>query len=135
MVSSRVRGRQTLISGFAKLIDREIILARLLPCVKDLSTDSSQHVRAALAQQISGLAPLLGKDATVEHLLPLFLLLLKDEFSEVRLNLISKLEMVNDGEFSKAFSQQGQMGHHKLTHSDWHRPPFASSAPRHCRAR
>lgn len=84
--------------GFAKLVDREIILAKLLPCVKDLATDSSQHVRASLAQQISGLAPLLGKDATVEHLLPLFLQLLKDDFSDVRLNLISKLEMVNEGE-------------------------------------
>ena len=47
---------------------------------------------------ISGLAPLLEKDATIEHLLPLFLMLLKDDFSEVRLNLISKLEMVNQGE-------------------------------------
>lgn len=80
-------------------MDREVILARILPCVKDMSTDTSQHVRAALAQQISGLAPLLGKDATVEHLLPIFLALLKDEFSEVRLNLIGKLEQVNSGAF------------------------------------
>lgn len=79
-------------------MDREVILARILPCVRDLSTDSSQHVRASLATQISGLAPLLGKDATSEYLLPLFLQLLKDDFSEVRLNLISKLEMVNHGE-------------------------------------
>lgn len=83
------------IPGFCKLIDREVILARILPCVKERSTDTSQHVRAALATQISGLAPLLGKDATIEHLLPLFLQLLKDDFSEVRLNLISKLELVN----------------------------------------
>lgn len=46
--------------------------------------------------EISGLAPLLGKDATIEHLLPLFLQLLKDEFSDVRLNLIGKLDMVNE---------------------------------------
>ncbi|KAK0558114.1 protein phosphatase 2A structural subunit [Tilletia horrida] len=57
--------------------------------------DTSQHVRAALANQISGLAPLLGKEATIEHLLPLFLQLLKDEFPDVRLNIISKLEQVN----------------------------------------
>ena len=81
------------------MVDREIILARILPCVKDLANDSSQHVRAALATQISGLAPLLGKDPTSEHLLPLFLLLLKDDFSEVRLNLISKLETVNNGKY------------------------------------
>lgn len=62
-----------------------------------MSTDSSQHVRAALANQISGLAPLLGREATTEHLLPLFLLLLKDDFPDVRLNIISKLETVNTG--------------------------------------
>lgn len=83
--------------GFSKLIERDIILARIVPCVRDLSHDTSQHVRAALANQISGLAPLLGREATVEHLLPLFLHLLKDEFSEVRLNVISKLETVNGG--------------------------------------
>ena len=83
--------------GFSKLIDKEVILARIVPCVRDLSQDSSQHVRAALANQISGLAPLLGKEATIEHLLPLFLHLLKDDFPEVRLNIISKLEVVNTG--------------------------------------
>jgi serine/threonine-protein phosphatase 2A regulatory subunit A len=30
--------------------------------VEDLVTDPSQHVRAALGTQISGLAPILGKD-------------------------------------------------------------------------
>lgn len=83
--------------GFAKLLDREVILARIVPCVQALSSDSSQHVRASLAQQISGLAPLLGKDSTIEVLVPLYLQLLKDDFSEVRLNLISKLEVVNTG--------------------------------------
>jgi serine/threonine-protein phosphatase 2A regulatory subunit A len=85
-------------AGFANLVDREIILARLMPCIRDLATDTSQHVRAALGTQISGLAPLLGKDSTIEHLLPLFLQLLKDEFPDVRLNIISKLEQVNAGE-------------------------------------
>lgn len=87
-------------AGFSKLVDKEVILARILPCVRDLSQDSSQHVRASLANQISGLAPLLGKESTIEHLLPLFLHLLKDEFPEVRLNIISKLEQVNSGTFS-----------------------------------
>ena len=86
-------------SGFSKLLDKEVILARIVPCVRDLSQDTSQHVRAALGNQISGLAPLLGKEATIEHLLPLFLHLLKDDFPEVRLNIISKLETVNTGRF------------------------------------
>ncbi|KAI3762455.1 hypothetical protein L1987_52885 [Smallanthus sonchifolius] len=38
------------------------------------------------------LAPL---EATIEQLLPLFLSLLKDEFPDVRLNIISKLDQVN----------------------------------------
>jgi serine/threonine-protein phosphatase 2A regulatory subunit A len=65
-----------------------------------MSQDASQHVRAALAKEISGVAPLLGREATIEHLLPLFLHLLKDDFPEVRLNIISKLETVNNGRYS-----------------------------------
>ena len=51
---------------------------------------------AALASDIMGLAPLLGREKTLEHLLPLYLRLLKDEFFEVRLNVISKMEDVNE---------------------------------------
>lgn len=36
---------------------------------------------------------------TITHLLPMFLQMLKDEFPDVRLNIISKLEQVNDGRF------------------------------------
>lgn len=85
-------------TGFSKLIDRDVILARIVPCVQAIASDSSQHVRASLAQQISGLAPLLGKESTIDVLVPLYLQLLKDDFSEVRLNLISKLEVVNNGQ-------------------------------------
>lgn len=88
-----------ILQGFSKLLEKEVVLLRIVPCVRDLCQDSSQHVRAALANQISGLAPLLGKEPTIEHLLPLFLHLLKDEFPEVRLNIISKLDQVNTGKF------------------------------------
>ena len=37
----------------------------------------------------------MGKDNTIQHLLPLFLILLKDEHSDVRLNIISNLDSVN----------------------------------------
>ncbi len=90
-------GTKSITQGFSKLLDKEVILLKIVPCVRDLCQDTSQHVRAAVANQIAGLAPLLGKDATIEHLLPLFLHLLKDEFPEVRLNIISKLETVNQG--------------------------------------
>lgn len=46
---------------------------------QELVSDANQHVKSALASVIMGLSPILGKDNTVEHLLPLFLAQLKDE--------------------------------------------------------
>ncbi len=66
----------------------------MLPCVKDLAADGSQYVRTALAGVVMELAPALGKAATIEHLLPVFLSLLKDDFPDVRLNIIAKLDQV-----------------------------------------
>jgi len=67
----------------------------MMTTIEDLVSDTSQHVRAALGTQISGLAPILGKQETIDHLLPMFLQMLKDEFPDVRLHIISKLELVN----------------------------------------
>jgi serine/threonine-protein phosphatase 2A regulatory subunit A len=46
-----------------------------------------------------GLAPVFGREHTIEHLLDLFLQLLRDDFPEVRLNIISKLDEVNKVRF------------------------------------
>ncbi|KAI9645941.1 protein phosphatase 2A structural subunit [Ciborinia camelliae] len=100
------------IPGFCKLVDRTTLLNDIMTTVEDLVSDTSQHVRAALGTQISGLAPILGKQEyvlhpyfmifmltsyprTIDHLLPMFLQMLKDEFPDVRLHIISKLELVN----------------------------------------
>lgn len=48
-------------------------------CSQELVSDANQHVKSALASVIMGLSPILGKDNTIEHLLPLFLAQLKDE--------------------------------------------------------
>ncbi|KAG8570116.1 hypothetical protein GDO81_014716, partial [Engystomops pustulosus] len=61
-----------------------VIMTQILPCVKELVSDANQHVKSALASVIMGLSPILGKDNTIEHLLPLFLAQLKDE-SRMRL--------------------------------------------------
>lgn len=87
----------TCILGFCRLLDKDTLLAEVMPSIEDLVSDQSQHVRSALGTQISGLAPILGKEKTIQHLLPMFLTMLKDEFPEVRLHIISKLELVNDG--------------------------------------
>jgi serine/threonine-protein phosphatase 2A regulatory subunit A len=59
-----------------------------------LTTDANQHVKIALAHVVMGLAPLLGNQGTVEHLLPIFLAMLRDDTPEVRLNIISSLDKV-----------------------------------------
>lgn len=101
------------------MIDRDTLLNEVMTTIEDLVSDPSQHVRAALGTQISGLAPILGKEQYVEvlhpsdrriltsilrtiaHLLPMFLQMLKDEFPDVRLHIISKLESVNKGKKAK----------------------------------
>ena len=97
-----------------KGVQEQVIMTQLLPCVKELVTDANQHVKSALASVIMGLSPILGKVTsandnpgpsihnvwfqtnTIEHLLPLFLSQLKDECPDVRLNIISNLDCVNE---------------------------------------
>lgn len=50
-------------------------------------SDTNQHVKSALASVIMGLSTILGKENTIEHLLPLFLAQLKDEVSLARNSL------------------------------------------------
>ena len=57
----RIISRAHRVIGFCKLIDRTILLNDVMTTVEDLVSDTSQHVRAALGTQISGLAPILGK--------------------------------------------------------------------------
>lgn len=69
---------------------------RLVKRVTSLTEDDSEHVRAALAMVATELAPILGRDSTINYLVPPVLLLLRDAASEVRLNLISSLEALNE---------------------------------------
>lgn len=68
----------------------------ILPCVQQLVNDTSEHVKAALASVISDLAPLLGPEATKFQLIPMLQPLLKDQHADVRLNVIAKLEAINE---------------------------------------
>ena len=47
------------------MLERETLLHEVMPSIEELVSDQSQHVRAALGTQISGLAPILGKDECV----------------------------------------------------------------------
>jgi hypothetical protein len=75
--------------------NRVSVAERLVKRITTLTEDDSEHVRAALAMVATGLAPILGKDATITYLVPPVLLLLRDAASEVRLNLISSLSSLN----------------------------------------
>ncbi|CAB9509982.1 65 kDa regulatory subunit A alpha isoform [Seminavis robusta] len=75
---------------------RTSVAERLVKRVTSLTEDDSDHVRAALAMVATELAPILGKESTITHLVPPVLLLLRDAASEVRLNLISSLSALNE---------------------------------------
>ena len=51
------------IPGFCGLVDRTVLLETIMPSVEGLVSDTSQQVRSSLGTQISGLAPILGKEA------------------------------------------------------------------------
>ena len=71
------------------------MLNKVIPSLRLLVNDTSEHVRASMAGVINDLAPILGRDDTVEQLLPMLLELLRDESSDVRLNIISNLDTIN----------------------------------------
>lgn len=77
-------------------LTKEDIIDRVTPSLENLTTDSSESVREALAGKIARLSPKIGKDATIKYLLPLFLEMLRDENSEVRLQIISNLDVINE---------------------------------------
>lgn len=58
------------IPGFCALVDRNTLLNDIMGTVENLVSDTSQHVRAALGTQISGLAPILGKQEYVPRARP-----------------------------------------------------------------
>jgi serine/threonine-protein phosphatase 2A regulatory subunit A len=82
-------------SDFCRILDVPSILTKIVPCFADLQKDTFVYVRCALAENILSLCPALGKANTNQHILPLFLVLLRDESSEVRLNLFKHLEDLN----------------------------------------
>lgn len=68
-----------------------ICLSPVFPVLdQELVSDTNQHVKSALASVIMGLSTILGKDNTIEHLLPLFLAQLKDEVKKKK-----KMEIFN----------------------------------------
>ena len=79
-------------------------MSMVMPIVQELAGDSSHYVRSSLAGVVLELAPKLGKISTLETLLPVCLSLLRDEYPEVRLAVISKLDYVSQASLCDIFS-------------------------------
>jgi hypothetical protein len=47
--------------GMARRVGEDVVLKVLMPRVREVAADTSQHVRAALSQQICAVAPIIGK--------------------------------------------------------------------------
>lgn len=85
------------IAAMAKLMPADLVLQQFILAgpAKELAGDASQYVRGALASVVTELAPMVGKEATNKQLLPIFLELLKDDWPDVRLGVIGKLDALN----------------------------------------
>ena len=82
---------------FCSFVGGELTLNQILPPLMELSNDTSQHVRAAIATVVMAIAPIFENASTVEgSILPIILTLLRDEYPDVRLNIISNLEQVSN---------------------------------------
>jgi serine/threonine-protein phosphatase 2A regulatory subunit A len=82
---------------------------QLLGSIKTLARDSCQYTRAALGSVVASISSVLSKQDVLDHLLPVFLTLLKDADPEVRLNIISKIDTVHTHTHT-----------HKQTHTHTH---------------
>jgi serine/threonine-protein phosphatase 2A regulatory subunit A len=66
----------------------------ILPQFQVMAVDSSQPVRAALAQVLGPVTKVLGRELTQRQLLPLISDLMKDDFHDVRLNIVSHAGLI-----------------------------------------
>jgi len=83
------------LSGFSKILEAKVLIQNVIPSLNKLQTDQFTYVRQALAENLLSICPIIEKGPTNEHILPIFLALLRDESSDVRLNLFKRLEDLN----------------------------------------
>jgi len=79
------------IADFAAKLDGQTVVGQVLPVLRELSQGGeeagalgNQQVREHIAEQACALAPVLGKDAALNELLPLVKLFLADEQIEIK---------------------------------------------------
>lgn len=85
------------VAGVAALYPTKAFLEQLMPPLEKLTgtRETSQHVRASLAASVLELCSIFGRQLTVDHLVNIFLQLIRDECPEVRLQLLNNLEYLS----------------------------------------
>lgn len=76
---------------FCKLITVDEILVHIIPVLSPLISDV-EYVKATFANNIVKLMPLIGKNHSAQHLLPLILEILRDNSAEIKICIFSDLE-------------------------------------------
>lgn len=80
--------------GLVDYLEAEDI-SKILVEFKTLSSDSNSFVRNSLAVSLLVFCEKIGKKQTTDVILPIFLTLLKDQDSEVRVTLFKKLGFIS----------------------------------------
>lgn len=60
------------LGDFGILLEKEFLVDKVVPNFKALSTDSFPYVRQALSESLFNLCGRLGKDGTIEHIVPIY---------------------------------------------------------------
>lgn len=81
-------------STVCKYLKKAALVEVIVPTAQRLSSDPSEFVRSFFATEVNLLAPLLGREDTVTHVLPLLLILLRDSNSEVPYQIIHSFSCV-----------------------------------------
>lgn len=71
------------VTSLCQNISKDVIYTKLFPSIQRLTVDSSDSVRIAIAAGLGNLVIVIGKEETIEFILPMLLSLLRDEVSDV----------------------------------------------------
>lgn len=78
---------------YCRLFRKDRIIDVIVPCLQKLVNDnSSEYVKTSIALSINEISVVLGKEATVEYLLPMLLVLLRDPAAPV--SFVDRLQFI-----------------------------------------
>jgi len=82
------------VPGYCDLVGASVFVQHIMPNITALLQDQNLNVRTALSKACMELAGKLGQDHTTLHIVPLLQNFLRDDSPEVRLRILSQLEII-----------------------------------------